>query len=160
MSLTKVTLSSGKIIEVDTATGVEVGELVTSNGAATTRTDGSDRHDSRLAAYMDGASIQPVQNAPKNYDPVTRFWSYYIQGAQSLARLGFTGADVAFVLCIHGFVELHMPEGIVAAGTKRESMPSAKLIGAVKPFYKAVKQLPSRDEFFALLRTARQNKTA
>lgn len=103
----------------------------------------------KLAQVMRGEYVPNVIQMPKPFGNVGRLWSVYVQGS-SLAPLGVTGADIAQILCELGYMKLWYQGKAIEPGTHHNEMPDAELMRG-NCTYQAVKQLPSRTEFFKLI---------
>lgn len=113
----------------------------------------------KLSAIMKGQYVPNVIQKPSSSGGVGRLWNPYVQDS-SLARKGVTGAEVAQVLCEAGFVKIWYQGNEIKAGTAIDQMPNAELLRSGKASYEAVKELPTRDQFFGMLPSASDRNAA
>ena len=104
----------------------------------------------KLQAIMQGNYVPNVIQKPSSSGGVGRLWNAYAQDS-SLARKGVTGAEIAQVLCEKGFLKIWYQGTEIAAGTTIDKMPSFELLRTGKASYEAVKELPSRSDFFTMV---------
>lgn len=149
----QVTLSSGRVIEVDQATGAEIS---TSNGAVTTQPTGDSAKGGQLLSYMNGGVMRTPDQVAAQIGKFSRLWSIYVAPSRQWTQARVTGAEVGLALCTLGYLEFMIGDQTYKAGTNQENLPDLDLVRAHNPAYKAVKPLPSSREFFELVKAMRQ----
>lgn len=123
-------------------------------------TSGSVRHANPLMRYLRGEFIPSVFQTPPPTGVVTALWRFYVGNGTSLAGMGIRGADVAFMLCVFGYLELHCAGTVYAPKTAENLLPTAEELNAARATFRFVDKIPTRQEFYEIVKETRPTRAS